>query len=183
MTDIPVPVHAVGRVGMVAMLQRVKPEDVGKLVAVRGPIGYMSSLADQPTAVFAWQVLVLGHAPIDLNGKASREIVVADRCLKPVSQIEPEQVAALAVARAQLDLDEALAEIGRYLEQHPMAPEVFEASVEAAAEQSLFQHVLEVVPLAVALKEIDFRPTSSDEHCVWCGRRREHAEFWPVSKC
>jgi hypothetical protein len=117
--------------------------------------------------VFAWQVLVLGHDPIDLNGKASREIVVADRCLKPVSQIEPEQVNALAMARAHLDLDEALADIGRYLERHPMTPEAFEARVEAAAEQAHFQHVLEAVPLAVALKAIDFRPTSSDEHCVW----------------
>lgn len=165
---VTIPKGAIGHVGMVAMLQRVRDEDVGRLVAVRYPVGYISSLSDSVRPTFAWQVLLLGDA-IDLNGKECREITVADRCLKPVSQIEPERVAELARLQAVRDFDAALEDLRQLMTANPHAFENadnLDGMVERAAQTSLIKHALEVVPVAVALQGLDFRQSGKDS-AVW----------------
>ena len=78
-----IPANAVGRIGMVASLHRVRGEEDGRLVAVRHPMGFVSELVGSLRPVFAWQVLVLGE-PVKVNGRHCREIIVPDKCLRPV---------------------------------------------------------------------------------------------------
>ncbi len=166
MTSIPIPENAIGKVGMVAMLRRLGDEHQGKLVAVRVPVGFISTLTPSGSKTFAWQVLVLGD-PVIVNGKSSREIVVADRCLVPVSQIEPEDVNKLAIAKAELEFDLALAELRRYLAAHPMSPGELDLQVDRCAEQFEIQHALSVVSVAVVLEELGFRVTSQEAESSW----------------
>lgn len=166
MDAVPVPSQAIGYVGMVAMLCRVGPETDGRLVAIRLPVGHISSLSDHGGPTFAWQVLVLG-APIDLDGKLSRQIVVADRCLKPVSRIEPAEVDRLARVRAQEEFDEALDALAAVIARHPMTEDDLERQIERAAEQFSIQHALEKVPMPVVLKELNFRPSTTDSSNLW----------------
>lgn len=166
MDESAVPSHAIGRVGMVAQLQRVRPEHLGKLVAVRVPVGLMSSLSDNVNPVFAWQVLVLGQA-VDLNGRPCQDIVVADRCLKPISQLGPGEVDALAKIQAEQAADEALADLRKILDAHPLAPDELDAFIEKAAEQACMERMLEVVPPAIALQDLDFRSTGTGTSGGW----------------
>lgn len=100
LSGVPVPVGAVGRVGLVALLRRVRPEAQGRLVLVQRPIGPDTSLSNTATPVFAWQVLVLGE-PVDIGGKPCRQIHVADSSLMPVSQLDTEQAKAVSDKRAR----------------------------------------------------------------------------------
>jgi hypothetical protein len=106
-SNIQIPDGVVGTIGMVAMLQRVRPEDDRKWVAVRRPVGMVTSLVGSKNPVFAWQVLVLGD-PVQVNGKPRREIYVPDQCLKPMGVITPEQVEVFVKALANEDFNAAL---------------------------------------------------------------------------
>lgn len=169
MDGIPIPPHVVGRVGLVAQLQRVQADQVGKLVLVRKPVGPMSSLANSVKPVFAWQVMVLGE-PVELNSRACRDIIVADACLKPVSQLDPAEGDALAKRQAEQEFSEALKDLRRILDANPLSPEELDTFVEKAAEQFGMERLLEVVPVAVALRELDFRPVGDDDGGLqWSG--------------
>lgn len=170
MSVIPIPDGLIGRPGMVAILQRVSPASNGRLVAVRHAVGPISSLGTSPRPIFAWQVLVLGD-PIDVEGKPSREIVVADPCLKPVSQIDVGEVEKLARAQAQEDFDAALADLHRILERNPMSEEELDAALNQAKDTVGISKALEVVPTATALRELGFRPShpKSDTALHWSG--------------
>lgn len=76
---------------MIAMLRRVKPQDEGKLVAVRMPVGRVHSMESTGRAMLAWQVLMLGPS-VELSGMPCREIVVADQCPEPVSQLDEQRI-------------------------------------------------------------------------------------------
>lgn len=167
MIDFPIPPHAIGRVGMVALLHKAKSQELGRLVVVRCPVGTVGALADQPRPVFAWQVLALGPEPIERNGKGCRELVVADHCLQPVCQLEPAQVDALVKARAYRDFYDALADLRRCLERRPMTPAQLSVQIARAAEQALIQHMLEILPTAVALDELHFKPAGAPGEEVW----------------
>ncbi len=170
-TNVPIPDNVVGKVGMVAMLRRVRPEDDGKWVAVRRPVGVVTSLVGSKTPVFAWEVLVLGE-PVQINQKACREIYVADRCLKPVCEISAAKVESFVKARAKQDFDEALQELKAYLKTTAMTADDFEASVDKAANQFGLERALEKVPTSVVLNEIGFRPHQEPgwlENLRWVG--------------
>lgn len=166
MDCVPIPPHAVGRIGMVAQLQRVRPDQVGKLVLVRFPVGSMSSLAACAKPVFAWQVMALGE-PVEASTRSLRNIIVADRCLKPVCQLDPAEGDALAIRQAEQEAGEALADLRRILDAHPLTPEDLDAFVDKAAGQFSMQRLLEGVPVAVALKELGFRPMGSGDDAGW----------------
>ncbi len=166
MTEIPIPANAVGRPGMIAMLRNVKAEAAGKLVVVRFPVGYVSTLTASGKPVFAWQVLALA-GPVELNGASRFDFVVPDRCLVPVSQIEPAGVDALVEARARREIDAALVDVRRALDAHPMTEQELDAAVIRAVEYVAIEHALEVVPVPVALKELCFRTTFGSEDGAW----------------
>lgn len=170
MSDAPIPKGLVGRPGMVAMLQRVSPAGNGWLVAIRHAVGPMTSLGTSSKPVFAWQALVLGE-PIDVHGKPSREIVVADPCLKPVSQITAAEVEKLARAQAQEDFDAAMADLRHILEKNPMTDEGLDAAVNGSGDIFGISYALEVVPTATALRDMGFTPSQSDSDTVlhWSG--------------
>lgn len=155
--NAPIPDHVVGKVGMVAMLQHLRSEDDGKLVAVRRPIGTVTSLVGSKAPVFAWEVLVLGE-PVQINLKPCRVIYVADRCLKPVCEISAAKVESFVKARAQQDFDDALDELKLFLKDTTMTPAEFESFIDKAGNQFGIERALENVPTAVVLEEIGFRP-------------------------
>ena len=168
MDELKIPVSAIGRVGMVAMLRRVAPESVGRLVAVRLPVGFVSNLGT-PHPVFAWQVLVLGE-PVSMNGSPCREIVVADRCLKPVSEIAPATIEEMVKAGVYRDLDEALAKARSLFAERPMTEEELDAAIERAAEEALTAYAIEEVETPLALRDIGFTPSREDSCTLhWSG--------------
>lgn len=65
-----------------------------------------------------------------------------------------------ARAEAILELDHALDHLHHILATHPVSDEQLDAQIRCAGEQVLAQHALEVVPVAVALREIGFRPVA-----------------------
>lgn len=164
MTRVPIPDGVVGRVGMIAALRGVKPSELGKLVVVRHAVGLQPDPRDRNRTTFTWQVLGLG-ATIELNGKGCRELVVPDDCLRPVSQVEPGHVDALVKAQARHDVERAAADLGRYLEKHPMSGEDLDACLLRAVDVALIQRALEVVPVATVLAELGFR--SDADSCAW----------------
>jgi hypothetical protein len=168
-TNIQVPDGVVGKVGMVAMLQRVRPEDDGKWVAVRRPVGMVTSLVGSKNPVFAWEVMVLGD-PVQVNDKPCREIYVADQCLKPMTVITPEQVEVFVKARAKEDFNAALDDLAKILNATSMTPDEFEGFIDKAANQMNVERALEIVPTSVALTEIGFKPKQSAfEILGWVG--------------
>lgn len=171
MADPDLPEAAIGRIGMVALLRRVPPDAEGRTVAVRLPVGFVSNLGT-PRPVFAWQVLVLG-APVSLDGKACREIVVADRCLEPVSALDPAVVAELAIAGAQQDFDAALAKARHLFTGLSLTDAERDAAIARAAEQVEMQYALEQVDTGQALHDIGFRPTAPGADTLqWSGVHR-----------
>jgi hypothetical protein len=142
---------------MIAALRAVKPSEVGKLVLVRHPVGLQPDPRQRGGEAFHWQVLALG-AEVMVNGKACRDLVVPDDCLSPVSKVDPRQVERLVKRQARMDFDAAAADLARFLNNHPMTGEELEACIERAGEMTLFEHVLQVVPVATALAELGFIP-------------------------
>lgn len=163
---VPIPERAIGRVGMIAMLRRVRPEDEGKLVAVRFPVGRVHSMESTGRPVFAWQVLMLGPS-VELNGLPCREIVVADRCLEPVSQVDEQQLETLTRARSEEELAQALDAARRIITQRPLTDEELDAQIDKAGEMLFTRMALEVVPLPVAFREMDFRGYGQEGDAGW----------------
>lgn len=54
MNKIVIPEKTTGRIGMVAVLKRVRECDLGKLVVLREPAGFLTSLIGSAKPVFAW---------------------------------------------------------------------------------------------------------------------------------
>ncbi|WP_283744275.1 hypothetical protein [Sideroxydans sp. CL21] len=164
-----IPENAVGHVGMVAALKRVNEADVGKLVALREPVGFVTTLVGSDKPVFAWLALPLGE-PIDCNGKKSRSVYVADRCLIPISDMTDDEVETISRSQADSDFKAALAEMKEILEKCEIKPGELGRFVDKAAAEFSISRVLEVVAVPVALREIGFYPSpQSDEVLLWTG--------------
>lgn len=157
-----IPASTVGCIGMVAALHRVRGEDDGRLVAVRHPMGFVSELVGSLRPVFAWQVLVLGE-PVKVNGRHCREIIVPDKCLRPVSQLADGQVERLVKIEAKKDFDAALNDLATLLNARDISPDEFEAFAESAVSQVQFEHAMEVVPICQVLQEVGFKQVNPPE--------------------
>lgn len=142
---INVPTNAIGRIGMVAILKQVKPDDVGKLVVLRHPVGYISSLTTHRTPVFAWEVLMLGEVEHSRQAHC-RNMMVADACLEPVSQMAEGTVEALAKAMAQQDLNGVMDELRLIPQQDEVTSEKFAATLAEVIPVMALQPALEIVP-------------------------------------
>lgn len=170
MADIPVPPGAIGRTGMVAMLRRVQGIDDGKIVAVRMPVGFVTTLVGATKPVFAWQVLMLGE-PVSINGKPTRDVIVADRCLRPVSQITPAEVEEIVKTQGKVEFDAALKDLAKIMGARPSDEANLEAMVDKAAQQFGHERALEVVPIATALFEVGFKRVDpiNGKSLMWAG--------------
>lgn len=165
MDEVHVPESAVGRVGMVAMLKRVRPDAVGRLVALRHPVGMLSTLSDIPGSVFAWRALILGK-PIEFEGRLQPELNIADRCLVPVSLLTSKQVERLRKGQAMRDMAVALKDLQRLLKVRELRSQLLDRANARTANLSAIQLALQVVPVATALREIGFR-TLHKGSSVW----------------
>jgi hypothetical protein len=96
---------------------------------------------------------------------------VADPCLKPVSQIGPEEVDKLARAQAREDFDTALADLHRILDLSPLTEEQLDAALNQAADTLGISKALEVMPTATALLELGFWPSHPESETAlhWSG--------------
>jgi hypothetical protein len=155
MSGLHSPKENIGRVGMVAALHHIKDEPDGRLVAVAHPVGYVSGLIGTEKPTFAWQVLVLGE-PATVHGKHCRQLIVADRCLRPISQLPEGAVDRLKKVQAKKDFDEAVDELKIYLQHQPISPEDFEKKLGLAADQAQLKFALEVVAIDQVLLEVGF---------------------------
>ncbi len=159
---VTVPDGAIGHVGMVAALKRVAEPDVGKLVIVCEPAGFVTSLVGSVQPVFAWLAQSLGE-PIDCQGRSSRTLYVADRCLIPLTGMSAAETSEIIRSQNQADFDAALEHAGVALDAHEIGDDEFEKLLAKAAEQAFVGRSLEVVATPVALQEVGFRPVSGTE--------------------
>ncbi len=171
MSAIPIPENAAGRVGLVASLNRVNERDIGKLVVVKEPAGFVTSLVGSTKPVFAWLVQVLGK-PIDVYGKESRNIYVADPCLVPFGEIPEDEIEKISRAQVQEDIDAALQELKVLFKWDDVTNNELEQLLNQTGEQFFLERALEVVPVSTALREIGFRSSFdqfSNDALAWTG--------------
>lgn len=170
MTTPLIPDNAIGRIGMVAALHRVRGEEDGRMVAVRYPVGMVTELIGAASPAFAWQVLVLGE-PVELRGKHCREIIVADQCLRPVSQLPQGEVERLVKVQAQIDFDAAIADLATILNAKDIAPDELDAIMVGALNQVQMTRALETVAITQVLQEARFRQCNLPDGDVyeWIG--------------
>lgn len=169
MNDIPVPAKAIGHVGMVALLKRVKESETGRVVVLREPAGWVTSLVGSERPVFAWLAMTLGE-PMVMNAKPARDIYVADACLIPMSSVSESEIEALVRTQTRQDFDDAKDDLVRCLNAEDMDEAEFEEFLEKAARQIFIEKALEIVATSVALREIGFKQTQADgETLRWTG--------------
>ena len=165
MSDSPAPSHLIGRVGMVAMVERVRAHAPGRLVVLQEPAGLLTDLVDSPTPVFGWQCHLLGE-PVQIDGKARRDLHVPDHCLTPISHLTQDQIRQLTRDHASQDFDRTLADLGRILSRTSMSASDLERSVDRAAIQWGIERCLETVSAAQALRDAGFRQHHPDGNAL-----------------
>lgn len=169
MSSILIPENATGRVGMVAALKRVRECDLGKLVVLREPAGFVTSLIGNVKPVFAWLAQALGE-PIDCSGKGSRTVYVADTCLSPVAEMSASEFQEIISGQYRKDFDQALIEARNILDAHQISDGELDVLLRKAGEQVLLQKALEIVATPIALHEIGFKAAStSGRELHWTG--------------
>ena len=156
MTNIPIPEKTTGRVGMVAALKRVRECDLGKLVVLREPAGFVTSLVGSTRPVFAWLAHALGE-PIDCAGKASHAIYVADACLSPVAEMSEAELQEIISGHNQETFDQALIEAQQILGANEITETELDVLLHKVCEQVFLQKALEIVSTPIALQEIGFK--------------------------
>jgi hypothetical protein len=169
MGKIHIPENAVGYIGLVAALKRVREENCGKLVVVREPAGFVTDLVGAKKPTFAWLAQTMGE-PINCHGKPSRTIYVADSCLMPLTEFYPDEVERLVKAQAETDFKAALEDLKRIMTENDLTADDIEDAMLKAADQAAIQQALEVVPVAQALKDAGFRQAIPDgDELKWSG--------------
>lgn len=169
MNNIAIPENAIGRVGMVAALKRVRESDLGKLVVLREPAGFVTTLIGSVKPKFAWLAQALGE-PIDCAGQASRTIYVADACLTPLAEMSEPEFSQIISGQYRKDFNQALIEARDILGQHQMSDDELDVLLRKAGEEVFLQKSLEVVATPISLGEIGFKSiaTGSTE-LQWTG--------------
>ena len=169
MNEIEIPRGAVGRPGMVAMLKRLPEAMCGRLVVVREPAGFLSTMIGSPKPRFAWLVRPLGE-PCELDGRLAQDVYVADACLVPVSQIDPADLAALVQEIGEAHIRQSILDLREQIGAASMPFEEFEAFMAKAYPQIQIERALESVSAPQALREIGFVPETIDgETLIWAG--------------
>ncbi len=163
-----VPDGVIGRVGMLVALRRVKGMEDGRLGVVRNAVGWVKDLLGVERNVFAWQVLLTGE-PVEINGHKSQQVIVADACLLPVSQLAPGEVKNLLEQAEKHAIEDALAAVRDALTPDEMASPQFERALHLASGTAMLKHAEEKVGVEAVLVEIGFwRSNPPDgEGYVW----------------
>lgn len=159
---IPVPEGAVGRAGMLVSLRRIKDMDDGRLGIVKHPVGWVKDLLGANHEVFAWQVFLTGE-PVNIHGHMTQEVIVADHCLRPVSQLEKPQVQEILDDHQQSEIDAAVAEVKSLLPPGEMESPGFERVMHLALNEAILHHIKEVVGVEATLKDMGFWLSNSPD--------------------
>ena len=165
MSQIQIPANAIGHSGMLAWLKRLPSRAHGRLVVVIKPAGYLTQMVGSQRPAFSWLVRLVGD-PIVLNGKACREVYVADVCLVPVADVDAAALAQLTQRQNRADWESAMTDLARILNRPELSLADLEAHARNANHQKALERALCIVPTAQALREIGFTGCSeAGEDC------------------
>ena len=126
------------QVGTLAQLRRVDPAHAGRIVLVEGP----PTTARVPGKAFpllAWRVSVMGR-DLELEDRLVTDFIVPEVCLRPLCLLSLRSAQALSRAKAQHDVDAAIEQLRRSLEEHPMDDAELDIKLEGAAREALARH-------------------------------------------
>jgi hypothetical protein len=152
---IGIPENAVGRVGMLAALHGIEGSPDGRLAIVRHPVGWVQTLLNARHPVFAWQVVLTGE-PAMINGHLRQEIIVADKCLRPVSRLAVADMERVVAQQEQTAVDQAAQQVRDLVGDEAMKSPAFEQTMHLAYEEALLNFANEVVGVKQVLRELDF---------------------------
>ena len=157
-----------GRVGLLASLHRIRGLREGTLGIVREPVGWAREALGAARPVFAWRVFLTGD-PVLIDGHERQEIVVADACIRPISQLAQQDMEACVRRHEQEALDEAVEEVRQQVGDEAMASPEFQCALHHAFSEAQIRFATEVIGVANVLREAGFRPSSegSDECFEW----------------
>jgi hypothetical protein len=163
-----IPEIAVGRVGMLVSLQRVSGLPEGRLAIVRQPVGWVKDLLNADYPVFAWQVFLTGE-PVFIHGKETQEVIVADKCLKPVSQLAQQDLADMVELHEREVIDAAVAQVQSLVGPDEMESPEFERALTLAFSEAQLNFSKETIGVSQVLSEIGFWKVhgSSGEAFEW----------------
>ncbi|MBN8506852.1 MAG: hypothetical protein J0L58_20490 [Burkholderiales bacterium] len=157
-----------GRVGLLVSLHRVRGLREGTLAIVREPIGWACEALGAARPVFAWRVFLTGD-PVHIDGHERQEIVVADACIRPISQLAQQDMEACVRRHEQGVQDEALDEVRQQVGDEAMESPEFQCALHHAFSEAQIRFASEVIGVANVLREVGFRASSegSDECFEW----------------
>lgn len=157
MSPVRIPPQATGRVGMLAMLQSTAgASHDGRVVLVCAPNGWVQHLSSDGQRAFSWEVALVG-APDIVDGLPQRKLVVADGCLKPLSELPAGAVdSGLAALNAE-DFSKALDDYAQTNGATGLPRRELLGKFRRALAQARIRRTLSVVPVAEALQAAGFR--------------------------
>jgi hypothetical protein len=150
-----IPDGATGRVGMLVALQRIRDLPEGRLAIVRQPVGWVKELLGAKSPVFAWQVFLTGQ-PTVIHGRETQEIIVADKCLRPVSQLAQQDMTTMLDKHEQEVVATAVADVRALVSQEAMDSPEFDRALHLAFGDAQLRLAKQVVGVAQVLREAGF---------------------------
>lgn len=162
MSEHTIPENAIGRAGMLVALQKIKGLPDGRLALVRQPVGWVRELLDSEQPVFAWQVFLTGE-PALVHGNQCQEIIVADKCLRPISQLAQRDLADMVEQHERDVMDNAVAQVRELVAPDEMESPEFERAMHLAFSEAVLSRAKEVVGVARVLIEVGFWKCHGDD--------------------
>lgn len=166
MSDLTAPGNAIGRVGMVAALRHVAEPEIGKLVVLEKPAGYVSTAVGSNKPLFAWHTEALG-SPFTVRGNPTHSLLVPDILLIPMGQMLPKQARAVVLAHARAEREAALDDLARIVRSSHLSPEELDRAVDRCGDYLQIQRALEGVSLPQVLTEIGFWTENAGDTFNW----------------
>jgi hypothetical protein len=135
------------QVGTLAQLRRVDPAHAGRIVLVEGPPTTVR-VPGKGFPLLAWRVSVMGR-DLELDDRMVGDFIVPEICLRPLCLLDTRSARALAKAQAWWAAHEAIENLRRALEEHPMDDAELDIELEGAAREALARHAAPPVLLPV----------------------------------
>jgi hypothetical protein len=116
---------------------RVAPEHEGRLVVVerRGAPAALPTGACVPT----WRILVMGRE-ITVEGRGCGDLWAAEPCIRPLCQLTVPWAKKLVMAQFRRDADMAVADLLKWLADHPLDHALIDAGMMGAAREAIARH-------------------------------------------
>jgi hypothetical protein len=161
-----IPDDAIGRVGMLVTLQRIRDLPDGRLAVVRHPVGWVKEVLNADRPIFAWQVFLTGE-PVVIHGQETQEIIVADNSLKPVSQLAQQDMAAMVAQHDQMVIETAVAQVRSRVAPDDIESPEFARAMHLAFSAAQLNVAKEVVGVVTVLREAGFWQAHGDDSEVF----------------